>query len=406
MRSGRIGGNAASSLAATFSGAGTFAFDWKVSSEYGFDFLTVTVDGETPHRISGEVDWTEIVLEFTNDAVHTVVWTYAKDATTDRGADCGWVDQVVWTPAIFVQDGAGGVRESYASASWLVSSGLVGAADDDEAIVEKAKDDNDGDGYTNEEEALLGTDPNDPDSKLEIGIENVDGLMDVTYAPENMSSEDYALDYRIMGQGGAVMDFTDYGAKPLRCYVPEANGDLVNVIKAKANVIDCEKAGELAEVWKMTPIRRPGATGLVFELPDGRAVSMKPPQTIDVSAVQSNNQTIKQFPRHLLARRFSSWVPGFSQTHRCVRSPFRLASGKSQIRPSVSAARLQMSCLRKTLKGLVLPPSIIAVASKTCSSRPDLRKLAVLHSIAWALRTLCLNLRLKSGLRRLSITVR
>ena len=112
----------------------------------------------------------------------------------------------------------------------------------------------------------------------------------VTFSYGKTASGERTHVYRIMGQGGAVMDFTDYGAKPVRCYVPDPNGDLVNVIKAKANVIDCEKAGELAEVWKMTPIRRPGATGLVFELPDGRAVSMKPPQTNDVA--KSNNSRV------------------------------------------------------------------------------------------------------------------
>lgn len=72
--------------------------------------------------------------------------------------------------------------------------------------------------------------------------------------------------YRIMGQGGVVADFTDYGARLVRLYAPDETGDLANVIEGfKPSVIDCEKAGDLAEVWKMTPIRRPRATGLVFE---------------------------------------------------------------------------------------------------------------------------------------------
>ena len=72
--------------------------------------------------------------------------------------------------------------------------------------------------------------------------------------------------YRIMGQGGVVADFTDYGARLLRAYTPDDTADLANILEGfKPSVIDCEKAGELAEVWKMTPIRRPRATGLVFE---------------------------------------------------------------------------------------------------------------------------------------------
>ena len=112
----------------------------------------------------------------------------------------------------------------------------------------------------------------------------------VTFSYGKTASGERTHVYRVMGQGGVVMDFTDYGARPIRCYVPDQSGDLVNVIKAPKTVIDCEKAGELAEVWKMTPIRRPGATGLVFERPDGRAVSMKPPQTNDVA--KSNNSRV------------------------------------------------------------------------------------------------------------------
>ena len=111
----------------------------------------------------------------------------------------------------------------------------------------------------------------------------------VTFSYGKTASGERTHVYRIMGQGGAVMDFTDYGAKPIRCYVPDPTGDLVNVIKAKANVIGCEKAGELAEVWKMTPIRRPGATGLVFELSTNNTYSVA---SKSLTAEQSNNSRV------------------------------------------------------------------------------------------------------------------
>jgi hypothetical protein len=83
--------------------------------------------------------------------------------------------------------------------------------------------------------------------------------------------------YRIMGQGGVVADFTDYGARLLRVYAPDSTGDFKNIIDgAKTSVIDCEKSGDISEVWKMTPIRRPRATGIIFELETnsvGRVVS-------------------------------------------------------------------------------------------------------------------------------------
>jgi hypothetical protein len=101
--------------------------------------------------------------------------------------------------------------------------------------------------------------------------------------------------YRIMGQGGVVADFTDYGARLVRLYAPDATGDLKNIIEGfKPSVIDCEKAGELADVWQMTPIRRPRATGLVFELVGSALRADRPNASGASHPVESNNQTIKQ----------------------------------------------------------------------------------------------------------------
>lgn len=107
----------------------------------------------------------------------------------------------------------------------------------------------------------------------------------VTFSYGKTASGERTHVYRIMGQGGVVMDFTDYGARPIRCYVPDQSGDFVNLIKAPKTVIDCEKAGELAEVWKMTPIRRPGATGLVFERGEKKKTTEKTDRTDDLARV-------------------------------------------------------------------------------------------------------------------------
>ena len=64
--------------------------------------------------------------------------------------------------------------------------------------------------------------------------------------------------YRLMGQGGCVLDFTDYGARLVRAYVPDATGALVDIVAgAPTSVLGYEKAGDLSAVWKMYPIRRP-----------------------------------------------------------------------------------------------------------------------------------------------------
>ena len=123
MRSGKIVGNGITAMSAKVSGKGLFAFDCKVSSEDGFDFLVVTVDGETAHKISGEVDWHEVVLVFTNEAVHTVTWAYTKDATIDRGHDCAWVDYVSWA-----------VEGSYVGAPVGTVTPLAGGASNEVAL--------------------------------------------------------------------------------------------------------------------------------------------------------------------------------------------------------------------------------------------------------------------------------
>ena len=32
------------------------------------------------------------------EGTHTVEWRYEKDVSVSSGSDCGWVDDVVWTP--------------------------------------------------------------------------------------------------------------------------------------------------------------------------------------------------------------------------------------------------------------------------------------------------------------------
>ena len=68
-----------------------FDFQWKVSSEANWDFLSYSVDGEgTEQRISGEIGWQDVSLKLPN-GVHEIVWKYEKDGGGYRGEDCGWI---------------------------------------------------------------------------------------------------------------------------------------------------------------------------------------------------------------------------------------------------------------------------------------------------------------------------
>ena len=97
-RSGTIDHGGETRLTTTVSGPGTLSFWWKVSSERNYDKLSVSVDDVERADISGEQDWARKTVSVTGGGSHTVVWTYRKDGSVSGGSDCGWVDQVVWTP--------------------------------------------------------------------------------------------------------------------------------------------------------------------------------------------------------------------------------------------------------------------------------------------------------------------
>ena len=77
-------------------GAGILSFYWRVSSEAGWDFLEVYLDGTRQSRISGDTSWAQVTLNITGSGTHTIRWVYDKDGSVDRLSDTGWVDQVSW----------------------------------------------------------------------------------------------------------------------------------------------------------------------------------------------------------------------------------------------------------------------------------------------------------------------
>ena len=97
-RSGAIGDNGSTSLTTTVQGAGTLAFRWRTSSESGYDCLRVRLDGTEAASISGESGWLDFSLPVDGAGSHTVEWRYDKDGSVSNGEDCGWINDVVWTP--------------------------------------------------------------------------------------------------------------------------------------------------------------------------------------------------------------------------------------------------------------------------------------------------------------------
>jgi alpha-tubulin suppressor-like RCC1 family protein len=93
LQSGGISGNQLSTVSTTVSGPGTLSFWWKVSSETNNDYIGFLVDGTEQTRISGTVNWQQKVFYLTS-RMHTLAWSYTKNATINSGSDAAWLDQV------------------------------------------------------------------------------------------------------------------------------------------------------------------------------------------------------------------------------------------------------------------------------------------------------------------------
>ncbi len=76
---------------------GTLTFWWKTSSEADYDWLILLANNTAIAGISGETDWEKQTLEI-GPGEHVFRWIYVKDESFSEGGDCGWVDQITWTP--------------------------------------------------------------------------------------------------------------------------------------------------------------------------------------------------------------------------------------------------------------------------------------------------------------------
>jgi hypothetical protein len=89
-------------LGTTFTGPGRLGFWWKVSSETNYDFLEFYINGAVQNRISGEVGWQRLQANVP-PGTNTVYWRYVKDQNTSIGLDAGWLDEVTFTPGVWLE---------------------------------------------------------------------------------------------------------------------------------------------------------------------------------------------------------------------------------------------------------------------------------------------------------------
>jgi subtilisin family serine protease len=130
-QSADIGEGQLSWIETTITGPGELSFWWKVSSEAGWDFLRVSVNGSEVENITGEVDWQFRTLEL-GAGSNTVRWSYTKDEIISEGADLAWLDQVAFIgdsfvvtpsePSVF-EGPPGGPFEPAGYTLWLINPG-------------------------------------------------------------------------------------------------------------------------------------------------------------------------------------------------------------------------------------------------------------------------------------------
>ena len=86
--------------------AGEIRFNYKVSSEEGYDFLRFYIDGVEMGSWSGLVDWTEISFPVSTGQ-HEFQWSYTKDDIVASNEDAAWID-FVHLPAM--EEGSQGIE--------------------------------------------------------------------------------------------------------------------------------------------------------------------------------------------------------------------------------------------------------------------------------------------------------
>ena len=99
MRSPSLEDNELACISTSTNQDGNLSFWWKVSSEQGYDLLSLSITSSSgavnkAANISGSVDWQQIDPEILVNADDEIKWCYQKDFVNSNGSDAGWLDNV------------------------------------------------------------------------------------------------------------------------------------------------------------------------------------------------------------------------------------------------------------------------------------------------------------------------
>lgn len=90
LKSPPINNNESASLSALID-AEKISFSWKSSTESGYDFLTLEIDGVYITQISGLTEWQNFTYEM-DSGIHEIVFRFSKDGSQSDGEDAVWID--------------------------------------------------------------------------------------------------------------------------------------------------------------------------------------------------------------------------------------------------------------------------------------------------------------------------
>ena len=128
-RSGSIGGYQTSWMTASVYGEGEVSFRWMVSCNSYYAQLYFYVDGVQQEAIGGDVGWSDRTFVVSGNGEHTLKWAYTKTYNYTSGEDCGWVNEVAWTPYVrctVTLDANGGDLAGAASSMSVIKGKAIG----------------------------------------------------------------------------------------------------------------------------------------------------------------------------------------------------------------------------------------------------------------------------------------
>jgi hypothetical protein len=94
LRSGAIGDGEQTTLGLSLGArAGAASFDFRLSSEQGWDYLEFYLNGVRLDRWSGDIPWRSYIFPLA-EGRNTLVWRYVKDANFSAGLDAAFIDNL------------------------------------------------------------------------------------------------------------------------------------------------------------------------------------------------------------------------------------------------------------------------------------------------------------------------